>query len=64
MGNAYERLCDEYRALCLISQGEAFDRLRMAELIGKVAFAVEYKLITVEEWETLFGKIYKAVYGG
>lgn len=61
--DAYKRLYDEYKCLCLISQDEVFDRIRMAELIGKAAFAAEYKLITREEWETLFGKIYKTVYG-
>ena len=61
--DAYRRLYDEYKCLCLISQGELFDRIRMAELVGKVAFAAEYELITPEEWETLFGKIYKTVYG-
>lgn len=60
---AYNRLCDEYKYLCLISQGDAFDRIKMAELAGKVSFAAEYRLITPEEWETLFGKIYKAVNG-
>ena len=59
----FERLYMEYKSLCLISQDELYDRLRMAELIGKVAFAAETKLITVDEWETLFGKIYKTVYG-
>lgn len=59
----YERLYMEYRNLCLISQEDIYDRIRMAELIGKVAFAAEHKMITVEEWETLFGKIYKTVYG-
>lgn len=61
--NAYDRLYEEYKCLCLLSQGEAFDRIKMAELTGKITFAAEYKHITPEQWETLFGKIYKTVYG-
>lgn len=60
---AYERLSKEYKYLCLISQGEAFDRFKMAELTGKINFAIEYKLITLEEWEILIGKIMKAYNG-
>lgn len=61
--SAYDRLYEEYTCLCLLSQGEAFDRIKMAELVGKISFAAEYKHITPEQWETLFGKIYKTVYG-
>lgn len=61
--SAYNRLNSEYKYLCLISQGEFFDRIKMAELVGKITFAVEYKMITLEEWELLFGKIYKTVHG-
>lgn len=57
--NAYNRLNEEYKYLCLISQGDTFDKIKMAELIGKISFAAEYKLITLEEWEFLFSKIYK-----
>lgn len=53
----FERLCMEYKTLCLISQSEPFDMFKMAELAGKVTFAAEIKLITVDEWETLFEKI-------
>lgn len=60
----YDRLYEEYKCLCLLSQGEAFDRIKMAELTGKITFAAEYKHITHEQWETLFSKIYKTVYGG
>lgn len=61
--STYDRLYEEYKCLCLLSQGEAFDRIKMAELTGKITFAAEYKHITPEQWETLFGKIYKTVYG-
>ena len=61
--NTYDRLYEEYKCLCLISQGDMYDRLKMAELTGKITIAVEYNLITPEQWETLFGKIYKTVYG-
>lgn len=60
----FERLYMEYRYLCLLSQDDIYDRIRMAELVGKAAFAAEHKMITVDEWEMLFGKIYKTVYGG
>ena len=59
----FERLYMEYRYLCLLSQEDIYDRIRMAELVGKAAFAAEHNMITVEEWEMLFGKIYKTVYG-
>ena len=61
--NAYNRLYEEYKCLCLLSQGDEFDRMKMAELTGKITFAVEHKMITPEQWETLFGKIYKNVNG-
>lgn len=61
--STYDRLYEEYKCLCLLSQGDVYDRLKMAELTGKITFAAEYKHITPEQWETLFGKIYKTVYG-
>lgn len=62
-GTAYDRLNDEYKILCLISQGDMFDKMKMAELVGKITFAVEYGHITQEQWNNLFCKIYKAVNG-
>lgn len=59
----YNRLYEEYKCLCLISQGEAFDKFKMAELTGKINFAAEYKLINLEEWERLIGKIMKEYNG-
>ena len=53
----FERLYMEYRNLCLISQSEPFDMFKMAELAGKVTFAAEINLISIDEWETLFDKI-------
>lgn len=61
--STYDRLYEEYKCLCLLSQGDVYDRLKMAELTGKITFAAEYKHITPEQWETLFSKIYKTVYG-
>ena len=61
--NAYDRLCDEYKYLCLISQGDAFDKFKMVELTGKINFAAEYRMITLEEWESLIGKIIKEYNG-
>ena len=60
---AYRRLCDEYKYFCLMSKDEEFDKLRRSELIGKITLAAEYKLITLEEWETLFDKIYQTASG-
>lgn len=40
-----------------------FDKMKMAELVGKITFAVEYGHITQEQWNNLFCKIYKAVNG-
>lgn len=59
----YDRLYKEYKYLCLFSQGDIFDKIQAAELLGKVAFAAEYKMITTEEWETLFGKVIHAING-
>lgn len=59
----YSRLCDEYKYLCLLSQGEAFDKFKMVELTGKINFAAEYRMITLEEWESLIGKIMKEYNG-
>lgn len=60
---AYNRLYNEYKYLCLLSQGDAFDKFKMAELTGKINFAVEYKMITLKEWESLIGKIMKEYNG-
>ena len=61
--NAYNRLYDEYKCLCLLSQGDAFDKFKMVELTGKINFAAEYNMITFEEWERLIGKIIKEYNG-
>ena len=61
--NTYNRLCNEYKYLCLLSQGDAFDKFKMVELTGKINFAVEYRMITLEEWESLIGKIMKEYNG-
>lgn len=59
----YKKLLNEYNTLCIISRGEKFDKFRMAEFSGKVNFAAELRLITGDEWETLFNKIIKAYSG-
>lgn len=59
----YKRLSCEYKYLCLLSQGDAFDQFKMAELSGKVTFAAECRMITLEEWEDLIGKIIKTYNG-
>lgn len=62
--SVYERLHKEYLYICLFSQGDIFDKIKWAELMGKIAFAAEYKMITPAEWETLFGKVVNAANGG
>lgn len=60
----YRRLYKEYKFFCLMSRGDEFDKLKRSELIGKITLAAEYKLITFEEWQTLFGKIYNQTASG
>lgn len=59
----YRRLYKEYKFFCLMSRGDEFDKLRRSELIGKITLAAEYNLITPDEWETLFGKLYTKTSG-
>ena len=61
--STYNRLYDEYKYLCLLSQGDAFDKFKMVELTGKINFAAEYNMITYKEWEILIGKIMKEYNG-
>lgn len=56
---AFTRLLREYRSFRLLARGDEFDRLKRSELIGKITIAAEYNLITIEEWETLFEKLYR-----
>lgn len=60
--SVYNRLYQEYKCLCIVSQDEAFDRFMFAELSGKINFAAESKLITFEEWQRL-RKLVKAYNG-
>ena len=61
--SVYNRLYQEYKCLCILSQDDAFDRFMFAELLGKINFAAECKLITFAEWENLRKHI-KAFNGG
>lgn len=59
----YKSLNNEYKTLCLLSRDEPFDTFRFCELIGKINFAAENKMIDMEEWEILFEKTAKKCRG-
>lgn len=59
----YKSLNNEYKVLCLLSKGEPFDIFRFCELIGKINFAAQHKMIDLNEWEILFKKTAKKCRG-
>lgn len=53
---AYGLLVKEVKILNLTYEGKDFDRAMATCLCGKVHFAAELGLITIQQWEELFGK--------
>lgn len=57
----YNCLKQEFNTLCLISQGDTFDKIRLCQLIGKINFAAENQMITFHEWDMLFNKVLRTI---
>lgn len=55
----YNCLNNEFLTLCLISQDETFDKFKFCELMGKINFAAENHMITIDEWDNLFVRVAK-----